>query len=72
MKNVSTHTYNLGLYLHNALRELQYANGKNAIELYPTEFRSKERQGGIVTFNVKDANDDYVGYAQVISTNIYV
>lgn len=65
MENVSCHVYHLGQYLHNALRELTYANGKNVIELYPNEFRDRKRQGGIVTFNVKNENGGYIGYAQV-------
>lgn len=67
MKNISTHTYNLAGYLHKSFRELEYANGKSVIELYPSEFRDQKRRGGIVTFNVKDENGGYIGYAQVRS-----
>ena len=65
MENVSTHTFHLAHFLHYSLRELKHANGQNAIELYPNKFSDKECQSGIVTFNVKDANGDYIGYAQV-------
>lgn len=65
MEYVSTHTFHLAQYLHNSLRALKHANGQNVIELYPNTFSDKEYQSGIVTFNVKDANGDYVGYAQV-------
>lgn len=65
VENVSTHTFHLAHFLHNSLRELKHSNGKNAIELYPNKFSDKECQSGIVTFNVKGANGDYIGYAQV-------
>jgi len=65
MEKVSTHTFRLAQFLHNSLQELKHANGQYAIELYPNTFSDKEYQSGIVTFNVKDANGDYVGYAQV-------
>lgn len=66
MDIVSTHTFHLGQLLYNSLRELNYDNGQNLVELYcSSQFTDRRRQGGIVTFNVKNENGDHIGYAQV-------
>jgi len=66
MESVSTHTFYLGQLLYNSLRELKHDNGQHLVELYcAAQFNDRRRQGGIVTFNVKNENGGHIGYAQV-------
>lgn len=71
MKNVSNHTFFLAQYLYQMLYNLKHPNGKQLVEVYsPTDFSDPDRQGGIVTFNLREENGDYVGYSQVKMTRV--
>lgn len=66
MENVSVHTFHVAQWLFNSLTELKHANGRDLVEIYcNSNFTDRSRQGAIVTFNLKDENGCYIGYAQV-------
>jgi len=66
MDTISLHTFHLSQYLHRCLSALKYHNGRGLIEFYTAAgFNDRRRQGPIVTFNVKNFDGHYIGYAQV-------
>ncbi|XP_001870735.2 molybdenum cofactor sulfurase 1 [Culex quinquefasciatus] len=65
MERVSKHVFNLAKYCYHQLGELVHANGAKVIHFYmDSRFESRDRQGGIVTFNVLKDDGSYVGYAE--------
>ncbi|KAL1508879.1 hypothetical protein ABEB36_003701 [Hypothenemus hampei] len=64
---ISRHTFNIAKYIHENLSELRHSNGKSVAVLYgDSKFESIENQGGIINFNLKRPNGDYVGFAEVL------
>ncbi|XP_066247103.1 molybdenum cofactor sulfurase 2 isoform X1 [Euwallacea similis] len=64
---ISKHTFNLGKYIFERLSEMCHSNGSIVAVLYhDSMFESIDTQGGIVNFNLKRSNGDYVGYAEVL------
>lgn len=63
---VSKHTFTLSQYVYGQLSVLKHSNGQPLAELYHDfDYQSMKTQGGIVNFNLKRSNGDYVGYAEV-------
>ena len=66
MEMISLHTFHLAQYLHEVMSDFKYDNGRKLVQFYTaSDFRDRQRQGAIVTFNLKKANGDPIGYAQV-------
>ncbi|XP_014203727.1 molybdenum cofactor sulfurase 3 [Copidosoma floridanum] len=66
MKSISEHVFSLARYLHHSLLLLHHENGAPVVKLYAdTNYKDKNLQGGIVSFNLLRANGDYVGYMEV-------
>ncbi|OHS92773.1 molybdenum cofactor sulfurase [Tritrichomonas foetus] len=64
---INEHVYRLSDKLYKNLRDLKHSNDQIATEIYGNHDKSsKDLQGGIVAFNVKKSNGDYVGYSQVV------
>ena len=75
MQNVSIHTHRLAVYLRDSFAQLKHPNGKELVEIYYASgetFKDCRKQGGIISFNLKTASGDYVGYAQVKSKGKFV
>lgn len=65
MKTISFHTFYLAKDLYIQLSELKHPNGKKAVVLYnDTEFDDFNKQGGIISFNLKRADGTFIGYAE--------
>lgn len=63
---VSKHTFTLSRYVYEQLSVLKHSNGQPLAVLYHDfDYQSVKTQGGIVNFNLKRSNGDYVGYAEV-------
>lgn len=66
INNISEHVYSLTRYLYEELSILKHDNGKQLIEIYGNhKFKDKNKQGGIVTINIRDIKGNYFGYYQV-------
>lgn len=63
MRHVRRHTFQVARRCANKLRALRHANGVSVCEIYG--WRDETNQGPIVSFNVKDRENAYVGYASV-------
>ncbi|XP_055628479.1 molybdenum cofactor sulfurase 2-like [Toxorhynchites rutilus septentrionalis] len=65
MERVSLHVFNLAKYCYRRLGTLVHANGATAIRFYmDSRFETRDRQGGIVNFNVLRDDGSYVGFTE--------
>lgn len=65
MARISRHTYNLGKYLYEQLKNLKHHNQQPVAHLYhDTNFDEIDTQGGIVNFNLRHDDGSYVGFAE--------
>ncbi|XP_029711379.1 molybdenum cofactor sulfurase 2 [Aedes albopictus] len=65
MERISKHVFNLAKYCYRRLATLQHANGKKAILFYTdTRYETRDRQGGIVTFNVLKDDGSHLGFSE--------
>ena len=65
--NINNHVFDLTQKLYNSLKELRHSNDQIAIEIYGNhDKQDKDIQGGILAFNVKKSNGEYIGYSQVV------
>jgi molybdenum cofactor sulfurtransferase len=68
MNRISRHTFQLGKYLYDRLKQLKHLNGEAVVRFYhDTTFDDVRTQGGIVNFNLMHSNGSYVGFAEVIN-----
>ncbi|EAT36182.1 AAEL011727-PA [Aedes aegypti] len=65
MERISKHVFSLAKYCYRKLGTLQHANGKKAILFYSdTRYETRDRQGGIVTFNVLKDDGSHLGFSE--------
>lgn len=63
---ISHHVFELAKYAAKKLKSLTHWNGAPAVELYAdTNYDDIREQGGIVNFNLKRANSQYIGFVEV-------
>lgn len=66
MERVSLHVFNLAKYCYRRLGTLMHANGSAAIRFYmDSKFETRDRQGGVVNFNVLRDDGSCVGFAEI-------
>lgn len=69
MYNVSRHTTALSLRLYQGMRYLTHGNGRKLCKIYAedegSEFGDSKRQGATIAFNLLDADEVYIPYADV-------
>jgi molybdenum cofactor sulfurtransferase len=66
MERISGHTFCIAKYFHYKLSHLCHDTGVAVAEIYSNgDFRDPSSQGGVVNFNIRRANGDYVGFAEV-------
>lgn len=66
MEKVSIHTFRIAQLVYTSLSNLKYSNGQNLVQIYShADFSDRQRQGGIVAFNLLTERGSYIGYAQV-------
>lgn len=66
MQRIQSHTFGLAKYLVDNLRLLRYTNGRAVVKLYcDSGFIEERTQGGIVTFNLRNADGSFIGFAEV-------
>lgn len=72
MQRIQSHTFTLAKRLADRLQQLRYANGSAVVKLYCGEngFGEERTQGGIVTFNLLNADGTYIGFAEVVQRRI--
>ncbi|KAH0794624.1 molybdenum cofactor sulfurase [Histomonas meleagridis] len=67
IENVNKHVWRLTQRLYNGLDKMLHSTNVKACQIYGNhELKNSDLQGGIVAFNIKKPDDDYVGYAAVI------
>lgn len=68
LDNIEDHVHKLSQKLYQNLHQMKHSNDAPAIEIYGNHgnTNSLELQGGIVSFNIKKSNGDYIGYSQVV------
>lgn len=65
---ISRHVFNLGKYLHHALKSLKHYNDKPVVIFHhDTDFNDLSTQGGIVNFSLRHADGLFVGFAEFAS-----
>ncbi|CAL1547716.1 unnamed protein product [Lymnaea stagnalis] len=63
---VSEHVFSVAQYFHHHLQSLCHGNGQALAVIYGgVQFENPGGQGGIVTFNLKRADGNFIGYAEV-------
>ncbi|KAJ3448913.1 molybdenum cofactor sulfurase [Anaeramoeba flamelloides] len=66
---ISQHIYHLGKYLVKELSKLKWSNGNPLVEIYGkwdlNQDNNFNKQGGIVTFNLLDTNNNYLNFNDV-------
>ncbi|XP_076456194.1 molybdenum cofactor sulfurase-like [Babylonia areolata] len=66
MDKVSSHTFLIAQYFAQQLTALRHSNGRPLAEVYARDgFQDPATQGPIVAFNLRRANGDYIGFAEV-------
>ncbi|XP_065337398.1 molybdenum cofactor sulfurase 2 isoform X1 [Cloeon dipterum] len=67
MSSVEEHTFRLAKYLFHALSDLKHFNDKPLAVIYQdNNFKSKTQQGPIVNFNLKRADETFIGFSEVL------
>jgi molybdenum cofactor sulfurtransferase len=65
--NINRHVWQLTRQLYEGIDKLRHSSGVKLAEIYGNHaMNDADRQGGIVAFNVKGPNGDYIGYADVV------
>ncbi|XP_048728647.2 molybdenum cofactor sulfurase-like isoform X2 [Ostrea edulis] len=66
MERISGHTFCIAKYFHHKLSRLYHDSGVALAEIYSNgDFREPSSQGGVVNFNIRRANGNYIGFAEV-------
>ena len=65
MKAIQSHSFNLAAMAKSFLVKIKHANGNHIAVIYGWESTSEEKQGPIVTFNLKRDDGSFVGYVEV-------
>lgn len=66
MSSISQRTFDLAKYTFHKLSAFRHSNGCVVAEIYcQSGFADIALQGGIVTFNLRRPNGDYVGFTEV-------
>ncbi|XP_060080164.1 molybdenum cofactor sulfurase-like, partial [Ylistrum balloti] len=66
IERISQHTFTIAQYFHHNLSSLHHGNGRPVAEIYcDNKFDDIQTQGPIINFNLRRANGDYVGFAEV-------
>lgn len=65
MASISAHTYTLAHYVYTRLSSLRHYNKQKVCVLYSDREFCRERQGGIIAFNLVRADGRFVGYSEV-------
>lgn len=66
IKAIQKHVHTVTDYLYQQLKHLQHSNGKPVVEIYGKhELNNETVQGGIVSFNIKHDNGEYIGYYDI-------
>ncbi|KAI0207670.1 Molybdenum cofactor sulfurase [Lamellibrachia satsuma] len=66
MTEISQHTFQLARYVHHCLASFRHSNGVAIATIYcDNDFEDEAVQGSIVTFNLRRADESFIGYAQV-------
>lgn len=64
--SISEHVSALANYTFQELKELKYSNGQPLCEIYSSgDYLNSEKQGPIVTFNLRDQDGGYIGYSKL-------
>ncbi|XP_059486505.1 molybdenum cofactor sulfurase 2 isoform X2 [Neocloeon triangulifer] len=64
---IEEHTFQLAHYLFTCLRDLKHFNNKPLAVIYQdNNFESMMKQGPIVNFNLRRADDTFIGYSEVL------
>ncbi|KRT84437.1 hypothetical protein AMK59_2598, partial [Oryctes borbonicus] len=67
MNLISEHTFSLARYVYYQLIKLRHSNNEPAAVLYhDTIFEDRTHQDGIINFNLRRSNGEYIGYAEVL------
>lgn len=62
---ISQHVSALANYTFHQLKELKFSNGQHLCELYTNgDYLDGEKQGPIVTFNLRDYDGSWIGYSR--------
>ncbi|CAO1377562.1 unnamed protein product [Diamesa serratosioi] len=65
INRVARHSFNLGTYLYEELKNLRHFNNNPVVVFYhDSDFSDSKNQGGIVNFNVLHSDGSYVGFAE--------
>eukprot|EP01156_Anaeramoeba_ignava_P018104 Anaeramoba_ignava/a90829_36.p1 GENE.a90829_36~~a90829_36.p1 ORF type:complete len:529 (-),score=167.70 a90829_36:165-1613(-) len=66
INNINHHVWSLTRYLFQNLKNLKHDNNKPLVEIYGNhELNDPGKQGGIISFNLKNSLGEYIGYYQV-------
>ncbi|PVD35835.1 hypothetical protein C0Q70_02804 [Pomacea canaliculata] len=66
MEAISAHTFTIAHFFATNLSRLHHSNGTAIAEIYSADgFQDRSKQGAIVNFNLRRANGDYIGFAEV-------
>lgn len=66
MNLISRHVFELARYAVKKLKALTHWNGTPLVELYTdSSYNDIKEQGGIVNFNLKRSNREYIGFVEV-------
>ncbi|XP_058791416.1 molybdenum cofactor sulfurase 3 [Phymastichus coffea] len=68
MPKISLHVFSLARCLYKSLLMLHHQNGAPVVKLYSdTDYENIDIQGGVVTFNILRANEEYIGFMEVLN-----
>ena len=66
LDRIGKHTGALGWALHKMLSEMRHVNRAKVVEFYSTpEYLDTNRQGPVLSFNLKDMHGGYIGFLEV-------
>lgn len=66
MQSIQQHTFSLARYTYLVLSSLRHSTGRPLAQIYTDgQFDSPSSQGPILTFNLLDAQGEFIGYSQV-------
>ncbi|XP_021345149.1 molybdenum cofactor sulfurase-like [Mizuhopecten yessoensis] len=66
IQKISQHAFTIAQYFHHNLSSLHHGNGRPLADIYcEGNFDDIQTQGPIVNFNLRRANGDYIGFAEV-------
>ncbi|XP_069121921.1 molybdenum cofactor sulfurase 3-like [Argopecten irradians] len=66
IQKISQHSFTIAQYFHHNLSSLRHGNGQQMAEIYcGGKFDDIQTQGPIINFNLRRANGNYIGFAEV-------